>query len=120
MPTSDLKIDPRELRHLGHLEKPDPETTGQGGGRRRRWIRYASRVRARVEPLAGREFWQAQGIEAQHTHKVKLRGIPGVTESHRFVVASQYGEEMALNITAVIDVENRGRVLLLMCSGEAA
>ena len=119
MPASDLKIDPRELRHLGHLEKPDPETTGQGGGRRRRWIRYASRVRARVEPLAGREFWQAQGVESQHTHKVKLRWIPGVTESHRFVVAGP-GEERALDITAVIDVENRGRVLLLMCSEEAA
>jgi len=119
MAANDLKIDARELRSLGHLEKPDPETTGQGGGRRRRWIRYAARVRARVEPLSGREFWQAQEIEAQHTHRVKMRWIPGVTEAHRFVVEGQGGDR-ALNITAVIDVEDRGRVLLLMCSEEAA
>ena len=114
MAIKDLQLDARSLRDLVDFERPVQSRSprsGQGGSQ---WERYAN-ARARVEPLAGREFWQAQQVNSTTTHRVTLRWIPGVVADHRLVLA----DGRALNITSAVDVENRHRVLILQC-GESS
>lgn len=41
-------------------------------------VRWAS-----VEPLTSREFWNAQQVQADISHKITMRWFPGLTTEHR-------------------------------------
>jgi SPP1 family predicted phage head-tail adaptor len=67
-------------------------------------------VRARVEPLRGDERPRAMQIEAALTHRVTIRHRPDVTARMRLIFDTRI-----FNIRAVIDVQEQGRFLDLMC-----
>lgn len=55
------------------------------GQPRERW-RKLFRTRAKIEPWQGREYWQAQQVQAESTHRLKFRYRPewrGVTAACR-------------------------------------
>ena len=110
MALKDLQLDARELREVLYLERPSGTPSPSSGQSRRRWTRYAT-VRGRVEPLTGREFWQAQEVNSQTTHRVKIRYVPGVTSKDRVIFGAR-----ELNITSAVNVEERGRIIILMCA----
>lgn len=88
------------------------QTRDTRGGTVDTWAEVAE-VWARVEPLSGREFWQAQQAQAQTTHKVTIRYYDGLTSTHRLLYGSR-----VLNIDSVIDVESRKREHQLLCKEE--
>lgn len=66
--------------------------------------------RAAVEPISGREFFDAQQRQAEITHRVRMRYRTGIEPTMRVLYRSR-----VLMIEAVIDVGERRRELHLMC-----
>lgn len=64
---------------------------------------------ASINPVAGREYFNASGERAEVTHKVEGRFGPTVAPKDRIV----YGARV-FDIKSVIDQEERRRYLLLM------
>lgn len=68
-------------------------------------------VRARVEPLSGREQTEAMQNTAYVSHRITIRYLSGVKPTHIVQLGSQ-----TLAIESVIDTDNRHREMTLLCS----
>jgi len=66
-------------------------------------------VWAYVEPLAGREYWQAKQVVGEITGRITIRYLAGVNEKMRII----YGEK-TYNILSVINPEEKNRILQLL------
>ena len=69
------------------------------------YIRHAS-----VEPLRGKEYWDAQQCKARVTHKVTTRYDEHFNRKCRITWGTR-----TLNVVAVINPEERNHMCLLMC-----
>lgn len=81
------------------------------GGEVKDWVDIAT-VWAGVEPIKGREYFAADKVRADITHRVPMRYRPGVVPTTMRV---KFGARL-FNITSVIDVEERHVDLELMCT----
>lgn len=104
------------LRHRVTLQSP---TTARNsfGEPIATFATYAN-VWADIRPLTGRERYAAQQVQASTTHQVRIRFRTDVEAIHRVQWVS-HGATRTLDITAVLDPEERHTELLLLCS-EAA
>ena len=100
------------LRHRLILQAENPAADGGGGQGADPWASpvIVATVWGRVEPLGGAERLRAMRLEGHVTHRVTIRYRPGITAGLRVLFGVR-----ALNIRAVIDVGERGRVLDLLC-----
>jgi len=73
------------------------------------WLTIGTR-KASVEPISGREFFEAARQQSELTHTVIMRKYDSVTTKDRFIF-----ETRPLNVEAVIEVGERGRELQVMC-----
>jgi SPP1 family predicted phage head-tail adaptor len=85
-------------------------TADGGGGDTESWSALASGIYADVEPLSGRELFQAQQVNDELSHRVTIRYYPGVTSKMRV----KYGARVLL-IESIIDLEEKHRQVQLMC-----
>lgn len=102
-----------KLRHRVTIEEPLGTTRDTGGakkGKDRQGWRPRVKVWAAVEPLNGRELFNAQQVEPVITHRVRLRYIKGITAHMRIK-----HRKRELNIESVINVDERNRELELLC-----
>ena len=97
-----------ELRHRVTIQQKIV-TRDTFGGEVVTWADVAT-VWAAVEPLRGREFLDAKQIQAETAYRVRMRYRSDVDTDMRIVWDSR-----TLEITAVLDVDGRGRELELMC-----
>lgn len=67
-------------------------------------------TRAGVFPLSGSEFFKANEINSEITHRVQLRYIPGITPDMRIVLNGRH-----LMITSVVNYQERSIELQLYC-----
>lgn len=74
------------------------------------WSEFAS-IRASVEPLAGREFFQSRQFDAEISTRFIMRYVSGITAKMRVKYDSRY-----FDINAVINVDDRNRETVLMCT----
>lgn len=74
------------------------------------WLDSAP-VFAEVAALSGRELFQAQQVNAETTTRIRIRYRDDVTPALRI----KFGA-ILYNIQSVINLENRNRELVLMCS----
>lgn len=65
---------------------------------------------ANLSPSSGREFFDADSVEAQTTHRVLMRFVSGVTTKDRLIY-----KDRVLEIISVIDVDSLGKTLNLLC-----
>lgn len=79
------------------------------GQEREDWMDVAT-VWAAVEPLRGREYFEAHQVQAEVTTRIRIRYRPGVRPDMRVVYNGRI-----FNIQSVIDPEERHRELQLMC-----
>lgn len=70
----------------------------------------AATVWGRIEPLSGRELWQAQQVRPDVSHKVTLRAYAGLTPRHRLLFGSRVFE-----ISSVLNIDERGRFMVCVC-----
>lgn len=68
------------------------------------------KTRAGVFPLSGSEFFKADEINSQITHKVHLRYLPGITPDMRVVLNGRN-----FMITSVINFQERNVELQMYC-----
>ena len=67
-------------------------------------------VWAKIQPLKGREFWQAQQTSSELDVRVTIRYRKNISTVERVKYGNRY-----FNIVAVIDADERHRFLSLMC-----
>jgi SPP1 family predicted phage head-tail adaptor len=84
-------------------------TQGPSGDLVEAWTDVAT-VYGAVEPLSGREYWQAQQVAAETSIRVRIRYRPGMETTMRL---SHDGR--TLEILSIVDPEERHRELQLMC-----
>ena len=78
------------------------------------WTTYAT-VRASIDPVLGREFFAAEQIQSNISAKIRIRYQSGVTDGVTTLMRVNH-DGVIYNIEAVINVNNRNRELILMCS----
>jgi SPP1 family predicted phage head-tail adaptor len=88
-----------------------PSTTADGYGETgATWTDIAD-VWASLEPIQGREFFSAQQVNAETTHRIRIRYRTGVTAAMRFKYGARFFE-----IQSVINTSERNNELVLMCT----
>lgn len=97
-----------KLRHRLELQENTP-TRNAVGEEVDSWATI-EKFWGNIEPLAGTELLHAQQTAAEVSHRISRRYASGVTPGHRIL----HGERV-FDINAVINVEERGRELLLFC-----
>lgn len=80
------------------------------GGFTNVWINFAI-LWASIEPVSGKELYEAQQVQNEVSHKIRIRYFSGLTTSMRISFESRIFE-----IKSIINWEERDRELLLMCS----
>lgn len=100
------------LRHRLTIQAENPTADGGGGQGADPWADpvTVATVWGRVEPLKGRERMQAMQLRGQVSHRVTIRHRPGITAQMRVLFDGR-----AFNIRAVVNVEERNRILELLC-----
>jgi len=87
------------LRHRVTYQKPTyPMNAGVGN---ETWSDYVT-IDASIEPLRGREYWQAQQINSEITAKIRHRWIRGITPNMRI----KYGN-IFYEIVSIVDKDMR-------------
>lgn len=98
-----------KLRHRVTIERVTV-TQDTDGSAIETWTPFAT-VQASIEPISGREYTAAQSTQAEMTHRIRLRHLPGVTPKMRI----NYGAH-TFDILSVINISERNRELELVCS----
>lgn len=106
------------LRRRAALERRQVVRDGFGA-ENATWREFA-RVWAGVEPIGGREYFQAQSVQADVTTRIRIRwraDVAGMEQPStiRVGVEERDGGRRVYEVEAVIDVGGRGQELELMC-----
>lgn len=98
-----------KLRHRIVLQRNEPVRNALGDPIPN-WVDYAT-VYAEVSPLKGREFFDAQQVNAELTTRVRIRWREGVKAEHRIVF-----RDRTLEIASPpININEKNHELVLMC-----
>ena len=100
------------LRHRLVIQAESPQADAGGGQGADPWADPTSvaTVWGRIEPLSGGERLRAMQLEDKVTHRITIRYRTGLTAKMRIA----FGERV-FNIRAVVDLEERNRLLELLC-----
>lgn len=91
------------------------ETRDEFKGRVTVWTDVAT-VRAEVVPTGGREMFRSGGVQAQATHRVRMRHRSVLTPKHRLVWLDT---GLVLNVVACPPVVGTANLLEVWCVQEA-
>ncbi|EEI47852.1 MAG TPA: head-tail adaptor protein [Proteus vulgaris] len=97
------------FRHIITLQQPEPKPNRISGDEVI-WRDVLKDIHASVEPLRGREYFQAQQVQSETTFRIRMRWFPQVKSTMRV----RFGSRI-FDIVAIIDPEERHRELQLMC-----
>jgi SPP1 family predicted phage head-tail adaptor len=73
------------------------------------WVDFI-KTRAGIYPLGGSEFFKANEINAQISHRIHIRYVPGITPDMRIVVNGRN-----LMITSISNYQERNIELQMYC-----
>jgi SPP1 family predicted phage head-tail adaptor len=99
-----------EYPHLIDIQIESKVPDGSGG-HTKDWTLFKS-VNAFVQPISGRNFFQAQQIESKITYKVFMDFDKAITNKMRVLY-----QDKPLIIDTVIDQGGLNEIMVLMCSG---
>ena len=68
-----------------------------------------------VEPVSGKETFQADQVDARVTHMVIMRYYPGLTSEMRILYVKD-ADSRVLNIESVRNIDERDRRTIAMCT----
>lgn len=100
-----------ELRHRVTLEEAQRAGDG-GGGASVSWLALTD-LWARIRPVSGSEVVIAEQIAGRITHEIVLRYRAGLRPAMRFTQADR-----TFHIAAVLDIDERRRLLRCLCREE--
>ena len=79
------------------------------------WTTMHADQPASIEPLSGRELINAQAIQSDVTHRVRMRYVAGVETKHRVAFGTR-----VFDIRAVRNVNERNIELEMLCTEGAS
>lgn len=97
-----------KLRHRITLQTPTL-TQDSLGVVSETWSDTAT-VYAQIEAISGREFFDAARVNAEVTHRIRIRHRPGIVPAMRVLKDTRI-----FDIQSVLDVDGRRWELTLMC-----
>jgi len=99
------------LRNRVTIQTPTVTQDGQGAS----VTTWATLVKtyAAIWPLRGKEFFEAQQLGGEISHRVRLRYYPGLSIKDRILWGSRY-----LKINSIINLDERNAELEMMCTEE--
>lgn len=98
-----------KLRHRITIQQLT-QTPDGAGGYTKSWVPFAT-VWASVEPISGKEYFEAQQTQSAVTHKIRIRYHTGITPVMRIDFKGRI-----FGIESVINWEERNRDMMLMCT----
>lgn len=106
------RINPGELRHKISIQQYSKLINDYGEVEIKNngiWIDVVT-VRAAIYPLSGKEFFAAETVNSEITHKVKIRYIEGLKPSMRIVFNNRI-----FSIESIINFQEKNIELQLLC-----
>lgn len=102
-------MNPGRLRHKIEIQV---ESTAQNayGEPTQVWSNYIPSIYASVDPISGKEYFSSQIVNAEVTHKIRIRYRGDIHPKMRVKFDGRY-----FDIISVIDWEERHIEMLLMC-----
>lgn len=82
-------MDPGRLRHRVVIQAQNTTATSDFGHGYANWTTAAT-VWASIEPLSGRELFQAKQVQPDATHKIMIRGGQTITPLNRLSHEGRY------------------------------
>lgn len=73
------------------------------------WSAIGIGIKANVEPLIGRELFQARQLYAEVTHRITLRYLDEITAKHRIMMGAR-----VFDILSVLNIEERNLLIEIM------
>lgn len=98
------------LRHLITIRQPAVPGDIIRGQADQPAVTIADKTPASIEPLDGRELFEAQQMSANISHRIRLRYRAGVKPTQQVLFGARVFE-----ISSVINVEERNIELRLLC-----
>lgn len=102
-------IHPGSLRHIVTVQTQQ-EATNEFGEVELTWVSLESNVRASIEPLSGRELFNAQQVQSDVSTRIRLRWFDGLTSRMRIVWGSR-----VFQIESAINEQERNVVWTCLC-----
>lgn len=106
-------INAGELRHRITIQSPSNIQNEYGEievNSDETWIDFAT-VRASITPISGKEFFAAETVNSEITHKIKIRYIKGIASNMRVKFGDRY-----FDITSPpINFQEKNTELQLLC-----
>lgn len=96
------------LRHSVIIQTSTPSQSGTGEVTES-WGTFAT-VKASISPSSGREFFASEQLNAEMSHKVKIRYLSGVTTKMRVLFGSR-----VLDILSIVNIDEKNHEMILMC-----
>ena len=105
-----------QLRKRIDIQRYDNSSRDAHGNPTRNWATMAT-VWAKIEPLTGKELWQAQQMNSQSNTRITIRYFKGLNEAMRFLYGppSNIGAPRAFQIVNITDEEERHRMMTCDC-----
>ncbi|WP_096224897.1 phage head closure protein [Geobacillus sp. FJAT-46040] len=101
-------MDPGLLRHRITIQQKT-RVQNEYGEEIADWVDVAS-VWASVNPISGREFFAAEAVNSEVTHKINMRYRSGITPDMRVKFKERY-----FQIIAVMNLQEKNAELQLLC-----
>jgi SPP1 family predicted phage head-tail adaptor len=102
------RINPGEFRHSITFQKKSGEQNDYGEVINQ-WEDVTT-TRASIYPISGKEFFSAEKINSEVTHKVNLRYLPNITTDMRVKF-----RERSFHIESAINFQEKNSILQLLC-----
>lgn len=103
------KINPGEFRHSITFQKLT-KTQNSFGEEIEDWQDVVS-AKAGIYPISGKEFFAADTISSEVTHKLNMRFLPNIKPNMRVKFGERY-----FDIKSIINFQERNIELQIMCS----
>lgn len=110
---SRYRINPGELRHRITIQRLSNTQNYYGEiaiNTNKTWTDVVT-VRAGIYPISGKEFFSAETVNSEITHKVKIRYIKGLTSNMRI----KFGDRYFQIISPPINFQEKNIELQLLC-----
>lgn len=102
-------INSGEFRHPITIQKLD-KSRNEYGEVIEDWIDFLE-IRAAIYPLSGKDFFSAETLNSEVTHKINVRYVEGITSAMRV----KFGERYFEIISPPINFQEKNILLQIMC-----
>ena len=103
------RINPGDFRHVIIFQKRT-KYQNDYGEEIDEWVDVI-KTRAAIYPMSGREFFAAEQVQSEITHKINIRYVPGISSDMRIL----FGERVFEMDSPPINFQEKNILLQLMC-----